>query len=52
MEYSQALDRSLPVIDIHPLIAGTQARDRVAKLIGQACREYGFFFIVGHVVDE
>ena len=52
MEHSQALDRSLPVIDIHPLIAGTAARDRVAKQIGQACREYGFFYIVGHGVDE
>jgi len=48
----QALDSSFPVIDIHPLIAGTAARDRVAKQIGQACREYGFFFIVGHGVDE
>ena len=52
MEHSQALDSSLPVIDIHPLIAGTAARDRVAKQIGQACREYGFFYIVGHGVDE
>ncbi|CAN5852164.1 MAG: hypothetical protein USCGTAYLOR_02868 [Chromatiales bacterium USCg_Taylor] len=46
------MDSSLPVIDIHPLIAGTVARDRVAKQIGQACREYGFFYIVGHGVDE
>ena len=52
MEHSQALDSSFQVIDIHPLIAGTAARDRVAKQIGQACREYGFFFIVGHGVDE
>jgi len=52
MEHSQALDSSLPVIDIHPLIAGTAARDRVAKQIGQVCREYGFFYIIGHGVDE
>ena len=52
MGHSQALDSSLPVIDIHPLIAGTAARDRVAKQIGQVCREYGFFYIIGHGVDE
>jgi isopenicillin N synthase-like dioxygenase len=42
----------IPVVDISALVAGTQARHEVAARIGQACREWGFFYIVGHGVDE
>ncbi|MBI3805216.1 MAG: isopenicillin N synthase family oxygenase [Nitrospirae bacterium] len=42
----------IPVIDIGPLVAGTDARHHVAGRIGQACRDWGFFYIVGHGVDE
>lgn len=53
-------DRSsqIPIINIHPLVSGSNnsetLRDRltVAAQIGQACRENGFFYIVGHGVDE
>lgn len=41
----------IPVIDIRSLVAGTEERYTVAKQIGQACRDYGFFYIVGHGVD-
>ncbi len=41
----------LPVIDIHPLSAPNEDRDRVAAQIGQACREQGFFYIIGHGID-
>lgn len=42
--------KSLPVINISSLIKQT---DKVAAAqIGQACREIGFFYIVGHGVDE
>jgi isopenicillin N synthase-like dioxygenase len=42
---------AIPVIDIAPLIDGSpeQARD-VAKALGTACREVGFFYISGHGV--
>jgi isopenicillin N synthase-like dioxygenase len=39
----------IPVIDVSGLVAGTG--DRVAEDIGRACREYGFFYVVGHGVD-
>ena len=31
---------------------GKEDRDEVAGRIGQACRDWGFFYIVGHGVDE
>jgi len=43
---------SVPVIDISPLSVGGPARDHVANELGRACRECGFFYIVGHGVDE
>ena len=43
---------TVPVIDIAPLIAGNTGRYEVAGLIGTACRESGFFYIVGHGVDK
>jgi isopenicillin N synthase-like dioxygenase len=42
----------LPVIDVRPLIARTAGRCAVAAQMGQACREHGFFYILGHGVDE
>ncbi|MGH8587042.1 MAG: isopenicillin N synthase family dioxygenase [Gammaproteobacteria bacterium] len=42
----------LPIIDIRALIARNAGRCAVAAQIGQACREHGFFYILGHGVDE
>ena len=39
----------LPVIDIETLVAGGPA-DEVAREIGEACRQKGFFYVVGHGV--
>jgi isopenicillin N synthase-like dioxygenase len=33
-------------------VSGNEDRDEVAGRIGQACRDWGFFYIVGHGVDE
>jgi isopenicillin N synthase-like dioxygenase len=41
----------IPIIDVHELVAGTDGRRAVAEQIGRACRESGFFYIVGHGVD-
>lgn len=41
----------IPVIDIHPLTAGV-GLDDVARQIHQACRDTGFFYVVGHGIDE
>ncbi len=42
----------VPVIDISALVAGSGARHAVAARIGEACRQCGFFYIVGHTIDE
>jgi isopenicillin N synthase-like dioxygenase len=43
----------IPVIDIGPFLRGTPAdRAVVAKKIGDACRNIGFFYITNHGVPE
>jgi isopenicillin N synthase-like dioxygenase len=42
----------IPIIDVKELVAATGGQLAVARQIGQACRESGFFYIVGHGVDE
>src|SRR4030095_1735179 len=46
-----AASESLPVIDLAPLVAGRDAAG-VAAAIGSACRAHGFFYVVGHGIDE
>ncbi|MET0136105.1 MAG: 2-oxoglutarate and iron-dependent oxygenase domain-containing protein [Kibdelosporangium sp.] len=41
---------NIPVIDIAPLLAGSQERFEVAAQIGAACETNGFFAITGHGV--
>jgi isopenicillin N synthase-like dioxygenase len=42
----------VPIIDVTALVAGSAGRHEVAGQLGQACRESGFFYAVGHGVDE
>jgi isopenicillin N synthase-like dioxygenase len=42
----------IPIIDVSPLVAGGVDLHGVATEIGCACRDTGFFYIVGHGVDE
>lgn len=42
---------AIPVIDVAPLLAGPPEQERaVARTLGDACRDIGFFCIVGHGV--
>jgi isopenicillin N synthase-like dioxygenase len=44
---------AIPVIDVAPLLAGTMEQERaVAHAMGRACRDVGFFYIVGHGVPS
>ncbi|MEO7430114.1 MAG: 2-oxoglutarate and iron-dependent oxygenase domain-containing protein [Acidimicrobiales bacterium] len=43
---------ALPVIDVAPLVRGDARCDRVGEQIDAACREFGFFYISGHGVDD
>jgi isopenicillin N synthase-like dioxygenase len=51
-----AVDRHLPVIDVAPLLAaggGTPiAVEAVAQEVDRACRDWGFFLLVGHGAPE
>jgi len=42
--------QSLPIIDISALVAG-ESSEHIAAELGQACREQGFFYVVGHGVS-
>jgi isopenicillin N synthase-like dioxygenase len=41
----------LPVVDVRPLVSPNEDRYRVAQQIGDACRDWGFFYVVGHAVE-
>ncbi|MBX9788926.1 MAG: hypothetical protein K2Y37_08410 [Pirellulales bacterium] len=42
---------SLPIVDVAPLGAGGAEKQQVAAKIDAACRQSGFFYVVGHGVD-
>ena len=42
---------AIPVIDIAPLVNGVQPQ-AVAKTLGRACRDVGFFYVTGHGVPQ
>jgi isopenicillin N synthase-like dioxygenase len=41
----------IPIIDVSELVAGGPIPRTVAEELGAACRESGFFYVVGHGVD-
>jgi isopenicillin N synthase-like dioxygenase len=46
------LDAHVPIIDIGPWRTGAGDRAAIARAIAHACREWGFFHVTGHGVDE
>jgi isopenicillin N synthase-like dioxygenase len=42
----------IPIIDVSDLVAGRSSQGAVARRLGEACRESGFFYAVGHGVVE
>lgn len=42
----------IPIIDVSDLVAGRPSQLAVAGHLGAACRESGFFYVVGHGVEE
>ncbi|CAN5150269.1 isopenicillin N synthase family oxygenase [soil metagenome] len=41
----------IPILDVASLVANEPGKAQVAQQLGQACRESGFFYVVGHGVD-
>ncbi len=42
----------IPIIDVSDLVARRPSQRAVGERLGEACRESGFFYAVGHGVDE
>jgi isopenicillin N synthase-like dioxygenase len=43
---------AVPIVDLAPLVGGSSDRRIAARAIDRACRGSGFFYVVGHGVDE
>jgi isopenicillin N synthase-like dioxygenase len=43
---------AIPIVDVGALVGREGDRTAVARAIGRACREVGFFYVVGHGVDS
>lgn len=55
MNHAEATEESvstLPIIDVHALVARAGDRSAVAAQIRRACFDMGFFYIKGHGIDE
>ncbi|KAK4937284.1 hypothetical protein LTR10_022041 [Elasticomyces elasticus] len=47
--------RTLPVVDIGPYLdpgSSTSQRQQTASILDKACRDFGFFYLIGHGVPE
>jgi isopenicillin N synthase-like dioxygenase len=44
--------RTVPIIDVSPFVYGTGDPTVPSRAIADACLEHGFFYVVGHGVDE
>lgn len=49
---SYSSNNHIPIIDISELVANSSRKFDVAKEINSACREYGFFYVIGHGVNK
>lgn len=45
-------NHSLPIINVAPLLQTSADCHAIAAEIGQACRQFGFFYITGHGISE
>lgn len=43
---------AVPIVDLGPLVRGGPDKHLAARAIDRACRGAGFFYVVGHGVDE
>jgi isopenicillin N synthase-like dioxygenase len=43
---------SIPIVDVAELVAGDSGRLQAARELASACAESGFFYAIGHGVDE
>lgn len=51
MSFAAGLSQ-IPVIDVSDLVADAPGKEAVSQALGAACRNAGFFYVVGHGVEE
>jgi len=47
-----ATKHTVPVIDVSKLVEGKGSIENIGEALKKACREYGFFYVVGHGVEQ
>ncbi|MEM6805435.1 MAG: 2-oxoglutarate and iron-dependent oxygenase domain-containing protein [Bacteroidota bacterium] len=52
MSDTPKLRQEVPIIDISPLLSGKGDKKYVAEKLKAACRNFGFFYVVGHGLSE
>ncbi|CAF0749496.1 unnamed protein product [Brachionus calyciflorus] len=45
------MSNKIPIIDVSAFVNNTENKTEVAEQINRACREVGFFYIIGHGID-
>lgn len=45
-------EQAIPIVDIGQLLVGGSTKQTTIQEIGDACRDYGFFYIKGHGVPK
>ncbi|MBD1847976.1 isopenicillin N synthase family oxygenase [Cyanobacteria bacterium FACHB-63] len=52
LQLSESRSLQIPIVNIDPLVSGVGDKENLINEIRQSCCDYGFFYVVGHGIDE